>query len=269
MKIAILICGIAAIILTLLTAWYTYQNIQRGIYICAILSAGFSVVSLGFSQLQQNEDDKEIKRVNALLMQKTDEAAGYATGGLNNKPFMQILFNRENDGSLTSIFSLTNYGNYPLSNIHYEIKDGESVSFNSIRDLNLEGTHSYTFEQIMSINRYMEQHPEMKNIQGDLPNLPKNVARVIHTGKVKRNSPLVMYLVRMTWNNQIYTITYSFERKSETEDFKLYRLEITGADGGRVTDLKKFFPLIPSEFWNGFNTKLDTLPYIKRAEAFK
>lgn len=269
MKLTILLCGIATVILTLLAAWYTYQNIQKTVYICAVFSAGLGIVTLILTLLQQSEDDKEIKRVNDLLIQRTEEAAGYATGGLGNKPFMLITIHRQDDGNFNSSFQLKNFGKYPLSNIYYEITDSETLQYNCMKDLHLDRVPKLSNEQVMSINKYSQQHPEMKDINGDLPNLPKNVGRVIFNGKVQKSTPHLMYLVKLCWNNEVYFITFQYERKSEKEDFKLYNLHITDGENKQVMDAKEFFPLIPTEFWDGFNTKLDNTPSTWQGEAFK
>lgn len=269
MKAFILILGIVAVLLAAATAYYTFKNKANLIYVTAILAAVVSLITLVATQIKQSQDDKEIERVNKLLIEKTEEAAGFATGGNDNKPFMKVFIYKDQDDVFISSFSILNLGKYPLSNIYYEITDSYSGTCMFLKENHLKGSKEMSAEQFMELNHYNNSHTELRDIKGDLPNLPKNVTRPVYQGKVEAMMPLVTYQVKLFWNNQVYFIDYEFERKKASDDFKLTSLRIKDENFKPISDLKTFFPLIPAELWGDFPTMLDTTAgAVKQRGAF-
>ncbi|SHN45486.1 hypothetical protein [Chitinophaga sp. CF418] len=262
MKTFILVLGIIAVLLAIATAYYTFKNKATLVYVTAVLAAVVSLITLVATQIKQNQDDQEIERVNELL-------TGFASGGDGNKPFMKVFLYKGEDGFFTSSFSIMNLGKYPLSNIYYEITDTYSGTCQFLKENHLHSIKRMSADQVMELNQYNNHHVELREIKGDLTNLPKNVVRSVYQGKVEASMPLVTYQVKMFWNNQVYFIDYELERKTVDDDFKVTALRIKDENFKPVSNLKTFFPLIPAELWGDFPTTLDTTSGgVKQRQAF-
>lgn len=196
-----------------------------------------------------------------------EQLIGYASGGVGNKPVLIFSLAKKEDGTYSSLFSIRNFGKYPLNNVRYEISDTYTVQADAYKALGLNSSSRLTEEQIMQLNKYQQEHQEKTIVQGNIPNISKDVSEPLpYRGKIIENMPAVMYLIKLTWNNNYYTAVYEFVKDGSGQYVPL-DINITGEDGEKAADLKEFFPLVPAGFWGGFPTKLDSTSKVRQFEA--
>ncbi|MDB5118353.1 MAG: hypothetical protein JWQ79_3845 [Mucilaginibacter sp.] len=69
----------------------------------------------------------------------------------------------------------------------------------------------------------MADHVDETNIHGTLANLPKSFGMKAYQGKVIKNTPTLMYLIKLSWNNQNYTTIYNFSKTKSENNYKNLR----------------------------------------------
>jgi hypothetical protein len=161
MKFFTFIFAAVSILITLTTGYFEWKDNKAMVFNCVIAGVFFGIGALILQQIQKNEDDKELKRVNKLLIDKTEEAAGYATGGLENKPFIHFAFIPMKDGSFESVFQVKNFWKYPLSNVYYEFTDEYTVAYNFRLQNPLKSLKEASAEYLVQQANFIRENPKI------------------------------------------------------------------------------------------------------------
>src|ERR1700742_1329819 len=119
MKSLIIVFSILAILSAFFIAYFEYRKKRNMVFLGALLSMIFGILSFILQQIQQTKDGKVI-----------DEIEGYASGGIDNNPIVSVVFEKQKDSSYWSFFRIFNFGKFPLKDIFYEISDSYTTQYN-------------------------------------------------------------------------------------------------------------------------------------------
>lgn len=241
--------SVITIITALASAFFTWKNKPRKIFVCAFTTAILSFFLLLAQQYQSHQNDQ----LSAKLLEISKASFEYVSGGEKNKPLVIASFNKNSDGGFDVFFHLYNFGSAPLHGLCYEITDQYSIYAQYVRE---KGFKKLSDGDAMDVNLYAAKRSSDTYIQGEVINLPSNASKRIHKGEIPPGMPAAMYQITMMWNNEIYVAIYQYSYKKEADGMQLYAVHITDKKGKMVSDLTDFFSTVPSSVFDGFDTKV-------------
>ncbi|SHN45340.1 hypothetical protein [Chitinophaga sp. CF418] len=246
MKNWILVFGGGTIIVTLLTAHFTYKHDDTAVYMCAVIASAMSILTLITAQKKQDEDERENKRLTSVqinnlenLNEATERAEKsekefrlYMTGG-GAIPKLTVNVIRRIDIAAIGPFvelqlNIENPGDYPLHQVNIQISDlfGYEL-YNQVR-IYRSLTNGYTFN---SKPKHIDISDYKSTQEVHLPTIPKKSTFIpIYTTCYRLiKDHEVGPVVHITWSSGSLVFYLIFSRDETSFEFvKLPEVVLNG-----------------------------------------
>lgn len=213
------------------------------------------------NKLLRSQNKIASNQVKALLGQK--ELINYTTGGENNKPIFDIDISesKDNDGTYVAYFNLYNFGEFPISNIIFEIDDIQTNMYNYYAHHEGFSNKKASQAERRDFWDYFQGNLKDRFVTGSSLILPNKYSKLVYIGKIDKESSFASYYVSMIWNNQCYQASYHYIKFAKLKQFVLIGFEVFDSKGKSI-NLKKYFPNVTSVFWSIYHGYNKTMPGI-------